>query len=258
MENSSKVVGSHEANDIVEDAQRRQNQRDELILMMGTKKYKLQCLKMRPRTLLDKMDISNRLIKDDSVQIQLRQDCEFETCKGQLLEPKLKKSLMSVQLDPGTTDLSDMPRCTYCGKPIKIPTLKIIHGGFSRTFREDRIKRHKIIEVSFFSANQILKKVEKLVRTSRGKLNQNDVAVFRHTNAELFWNVVHYLNNHDLPYDMFLPYKDTSAIEEFESQFNQLNSQCMVNFKEGSKVHSMNKKEKDNAEMMRKTPSNMA
>jgi hypothetical protein len=41
MENSSKVVGSHEANDIVEDAQRRQNQRDELILMMGTKKYKL-------------------------------------------------------------------------------------------------------------------------------------------------------------------------------------------------------------------------
>ena len=78
---------------------------------------------------------------------------------------------MSVRLEMGTTELSEKPRCTYCGSEIEIPTLKIIHGGFSRTFRDDRDKRHKLIEVRFFSANQILKKVEKLVRTSRGKLN---------------------------------------------------------------------------------------
>ena len=88
---------------------------------MGTKKYKFSCLKMRPRTLLNKLDISNKLIKDDSVQIQLRQDCKAKDCMGQLLEPKLKKSLMSVHLEPNTTELSEKPRCTYCGANIDIP-----------------------------------------------------------------------------------------------------------------------------------------
>ena len=146
---------------------------------------------------------------------------------------------MSVQLEPNTTELVENPRCTYCGQQIDVPVLKIIHGGFSRTFRGDRDKRHKVIEVRFFSANQILKKVEKLVRTSRGRLNQNDVGVFRNQHEELFWNVVHYLNTHDLPYDMFLPYKDTSIIDDLEAQFNKLNSHCMVNFREDSNVTKM-------------------
>jgi hypothetical protein len=61
-----------EVKNIIKDAEERKNQKEELILIMESKKYKFSCLKMRPRTLLNKMNISNKLIRDDSVQIKLR------------------------------------------------------------------------------------------------------------------------------------------------------------------------------------------
>lgn len=83
---------------IIKDEDHRKQKQEELILFMGSPIYKHICnkMQMRPRTLLNLVDITDKLIKDDSVLIQLRQDCE--SCKAQLLEPKLKKALQSVKL----------------------------------------------------------------------------------------------------------------------------------------------------------------
>ena len=57
---------------------------------------------MRSRTMVRCNEIADNLIKDDSVLIQLRQDCD--ACKAQLLEPKLKKALQQVKLkDDGSS-----------------------------------------------------------------------------------------------------------------------------------------------------------
>jgi hypothetical protein len=65
------------------------------VLKQGTEAYNRYLAKqgIRARTLIDKYDITEKLIKDESVQISLREECP--KCKGQLLEPKLKKSVMS-------------------------------------------------------------------------------------------------------------------------------------------------------------------
>jgi hypothetical protein len=115
------------------------------------------------------------------------------------------------------------PSCPFCGTVLKeIPKLKIIHGRASRTFRTDRSPRHRDFDVDFLSAQQIKRKVEKIIVTKRGNLatinneqhSQIDfMSCFRNKHNVLFWNVVYYLNNHDLPYDLILPYKDTSELD---------------------------------------------
>ena len=58
--------------------------------------------------------------------------------------------------------------------------------------------------------------VEQKVFTKRGKKKAVDVDAFREEEAELFWNIIVYLNNHGLPYDMVLPYIDTKYLEKIE------------------------------------------
>ena len=59
-----------------------------------------------------------------------------------------------------------------------------------------------------------------MVFTERGKLRKVDVTEFRKNDREkgegLFWNAIFYLNNHGLPYDMILPYKDTTNLDKAE------------------------------------------
>ena len=63
-----------------------------------------------------------------------------------------------------------------------------------------------------------------------------DVKKFRHNNPELFWNIIFYMSNYGLPYDMFLPYQDTKEIIHIEKQFEKLNEHCAVSFGEESNV----------------------
>jgi len=74
------------------------------------------------------------------------------------------------------------------------------------------------------------------VFTRRGKKRQVDVDAFREEEAELFWNIIVYLNNHGLPYDMVLPYIDTKDLEKIEQDFNELNAFCRVKFRTDSNV----------------------
>ena len=168
--------------------------------------------------------------------MQLMQICD--NCNGQLIEPKLKKAIMKEKLDEDT-ELVNKPSCPFCGIVLKqVPPLKIIHGRASRTFRTDRPPRHREFEVNFLSAQQIKRKVEKIIVTKRGNLatlTSEDssqridfMACFRKQHSQLFWNVVYYFNNHDLPYDVILPYKDTSEVEAIERQWQEVNHNCRL------------------------------
>lgn len=78
---------------ILNDEDAKKIQKEELILFMGSFIYKNVChqLRLRPRTLLNQLSLEEKLVKDDSVMIQLRYDCKV--CNAQMLEPKLKKAL---------------------------------------------------------------------------------------------------------------------------------------------------------------------
>lgn len=82
------------------DDEARKIKQEELILFMGSPIYKHICNKMcmRSRTLLDCKDVRDLLIKNDSVTMQLKEDCKNPFCKAQILEPKLKKALQITKL----------------------------------------------------------------------------------------------------------------------------------------------------------------
>ena len=84
-----------------------------------------------------------------------------------------------MELKKNSADLKHQLRCNFCGKYIPIPQLKIIHGGMSQTFRLDRPARHKEFSVKYLSYKQLMKLIEDLITTKRGKLSTIDVSVFR-------------------------------------------------------------------------------
>ena len=69
------------------------------------------------------------------------------------------------------------------------------------------------------------------------------MACFRHKHSQLFWNVVYYFNGHDLPYDVILPYKDTSEVDAIERQWNEVNHNCRLEFGPNVKDNIMGKYE---------------
>ena len=129
-----------------------------------------------------------------------------------------------MELRPHSTDLLNPLRCNFCGNVINPPSLKIIHGGMSQTFRNDRPKRHKEFSVTYLSYKQLIKMIENLITTKRGKINRVDMSVFRSNDKTLYWNALNYFINHDLPYDMFLPYEDTKELDQHTNDFEDKRS----------------------------------
>lgn len=66
------------------DEEARKIKQEELILFMGSPIYKHICNKMlmRSRTLLDSKDVRDLLIKNDSVTMQLKEDCKNPACNA--------------------------------------------------------------------------------------------------------------------------------------------------------------------------------
>ena len=183
-------------------------------------------LHTRPRTLIDLEDDLDKVIVDETVLISLRQICrDKDKCKGQLLEPKIKKQLMSVHINKFDFSLQGEPKCAHCGTPNAIPNLKIILGFQMRTFGTDKLQRHKQIDnVPFLSAIQLFEKTKRICRNSRDHLNPVAPSKLRNQHFKLFWNIIHYFLAHNLPYDLFLNYKDTTEIENIVKEFEDLNS----------------------------------
>lgn len=123
---------------------------------------------------------------------------------------------MQVPIKPDNFELSGNPKCAHCGKPNEIPNLKITLGYQKRTFRTDREVRHRQIDdVKFQSAIQLWEKTKQLTKTKMNKFKHLDPKTLR-MNEQLFWNLIHYFLAHNLPYDIFLPYKDTKEYDDIK------------------------------------------
>ena len=46
-----------------------------------------------------------------------------------------------------------------------------------------------------------------------------DVATMREFNKQVFWNMIYYFNDYQLPFDFILPYEDTKS---FDEQYEEL------------------------------------
>lgn len=128
---------------VYDDKEHKIQKSKEQILDMSSKLYQkvIMRMKMRARTLINYLDPRDVNTEDDIVLICLREDCLDQRpfgCRGQLLEPKLKKSLMNVPLNREDASLATRPKCAHCGLAIHVPRLKITLGDTKRTFREDK------------------------------------------------------------------------------------------------------------------------
>lgn len=88
---------------------------------MGSNIYEqiINAVKIRSRTLINEKDEDDLIVEDDSVLISLRHNCDDkEKCKAQLILPKIKKSLMAIDLDENH-DLAHKPSCAHCGEKMK-------------------------------------------------------------------------------------------------------------------------------------------
>ena len=63
--------------------------------------------------------------------------------------------------------------------------------------------------------------IQREVFSSRNRFKDIDVGEFRKQDREkgegLFWNMIYYFNNHGLPYDIILPYKDTKDLDKIDT-----------------------------------------
>lgn len=121
---------------------------------MGSYIYEkiINAIKIRGRTLINENDQDDLIVEDDSVLISLRHNCDDkEKCKAQLILPKVKKSLMAIDLDKDH-NLLHKPSCAHCGKKMqKVPELKITLGFQKKIYGVDKLSRHHKIRQDFLS-----------------------------------------------------------------------------------------------------------
>lgn len=78
--------------------------------------------------------------------------------------------------------------------------------------------------------------------TKRNKIIVKDYkkdSHFRHDHEQLFWNLIFYMSNYGLPYDMFLPYKETKQIDDTERGFEMNNEHCFIEFSPESNIQKV-------------------
>ena len=138
--------------------------------------------------------------------MKLQEECL--NCKGQLLAPQLKKSVENKKNVTGKGEQVD-PRCTFCGKEIGDPKLRITIG--KRAIRGNR-KTYKSLAKSFLSASSLLTEIEHICLypyklKEKEQIGQLLLRELRKDHEHLFWNLVYYLNEYQLPFEFILPYE---------------------------------------------------
>lgn len=83
----------------------------------------------------------------------------------------------------------------------------MILGASKKIHGRDRVSRHVQYYVPFYSATQVLDKTEDICVNTNFRVNDVVPADFRDQYQELFWNNIRYFVKNDLPYDLFLPYR---------------------------------------------------
>ena len=102
--------------------------------------------------------------------------------------------------------------CTFCGKDIERPKLKITIG--KQVYRQTGPRKnggagHDYFETEFQSACGLFEDICKMLQECDFKV---DLVELRNAekNKQLFWNLIYYFNEYHLPYEFILPYEDKS------------------------------------------------
>lgn len=121
------------------------------------------------------------------------------------MAPQLKKSVENKKAVPDSAEMQVDPRCTFCGKEISNPKLQITIG--KRAIRKKH-NTYKSFSISFLSASSLVKEIEycgKFMNVEQQ--GQLPLKVLRQEKEQLFWNLVYYLNEYQLPFEFILPYE---------------------------------------------------
>jgi hypothetical protein len=98
--------------------------------------------------------------------------------------------------------------CTYCGKDISDPILKVQVGKRLRNV-ENSIKKEDCL---FHSAADLYKEVEKMIFDHVVEFQCFEQ--IRRQHKPIFWNLIYYFSEYQLPFDFLLEYDDTKMFDE--------------------------------------------
>jgi hypothetical protein len=103
--------------------------------------------------------------------------------------------------------------CTYCGKEIPTPELKVTIGKRLKSVKGSYYEENTV----FVSAEEMHKWIEMLFLESEDM--KIDIRQMRGFNKQLFWNMIYYFNEYQLPFEFFLPYEDT---KQYDLEYEEL------------------------------------
>ena len=182
--------------------------KEEQILNPNSKLYKqiFYDYKFRKRTFKLPSDDYDHISFEEDVKLKLHQHCK--ECKSQLIAPHLKKAVQLIK-SPGEGAKAE---CTFCGKNIPYPKLYVSIGKRIGS----RSEPAKPVEMTpnFYSANLMRQEVEALLN-ERDQVKVDYLRDGSYTvkkpgdvkKQELFWNLIYYFYEYQLPFDFILPYE---------------------------------------------------
>ncbi|CDW84381.1 UNKNOWN [Stylonychia lemnae] len=213
----SDIVFGSKKESIINDRNQKLNQKDQQFLNPNSRfyrqvKYQQQ---FRQRTFKTKEDVN---ILFDEVKLKLQEQCN--NCSGQLLAAQLRKAIEKQHM---LSQRNGKPQvaalCTYCGREIETPQLKVTIGKRIRNIKGSFKEENTV----FYNAAQVHRWFEILfIEADSMKI---DMCKMRQENKNLFWNIIYYFNDYSLPFDFILPYEDTS---EFDLDYEQLKNTAQL------------------------------
>ena len=155
-------------------------------------------------------------INVEEVKLKLEEECK--SCKGQLLASQLRKAIERNEKEI---------LCTFCGKTIEPPWLKITIGKKVNRNRHKELNYHNV-QTKFISAECLFNDVKERLDSvdfheELLELRTKDCWKVK----AIFWNLIYYFNEYHLPYEFILPYEDKT----FENEVKKYKSKTKKNLK---------------------------
>lgn len=97
--------------------------------------------------------------------------------------------------------------CTFCGKEIPTPELKVMIGKRLKSVKGSYNEENTV----FVSAEELHRWIELIFLESEDM--KIDMRLIRECNKQIFWNLIYYFNEYQLPFEFFLPYEDTKSFD---------------------------------------------
>ena len=141
--------------------------------------------------------LQQEYVNVEEVKLKLEEECK--ACKGQLLASQLRKAI--------ERNL-DSILCTFCGRQIDKPDLKITIG---KKVNRNRNKEFNYVDIKtqFISAEHLFDQVRAWLDDAKVDFHANLIDLRTSFDIKhIFWNLIYYFNEYHLPYEFILPYED--------------------------------------------------